>query len=153
MLFRSQGLKSGWDLRWLNRKGWDPAVVVDFASRLRFPRSFWTPLFHLSDQLSIQLPQGLPRPHQDWRQRWLDQAAARQMFRHREATNPLLRLGLYGLLAETHRQRLSLLLRLIGGDSAESPQARRLGLSRVNLAQLRRCFQEAWTAWRILRKS
>lgn len=152
----TQGLKSGWDLRWLNRRGWDPAVVVDFASRLRFPRSFWTPLFHLSEHLGLELPQGLPSRPQDRRQRWLDQVAARQLYRYDGAThpsNPLLRLGLFGLLAENHRQRLSLVLRVIGGDSAESPQARRLGLGRVNRSELRRCFQEAWTALRILRKS
>lgn len=152
----TQGLKSGWDLRWLNLRGWDPAQVVKLASRLRFPRSFWTPLFQLSEQLGLELPHGLPAREQDQRQRWLDQIAKRQLFRQSggyRQSNPLLRLGFYGLLAETPLQRLSMIFRLMGGDSAESLRAQRLGLRRLNWAELRRCFQEAWMAWRILRKA
>lgn len=151
-----QGLKCGWDLRWLSRSGWDPAVVVDFASRLRFPQSFWIPLFHLSQPLGLTLPQGLPRFRQDRRQRWLGKIAFQQLFglRQRQVpSNPLLRLGLYALLADTWRQRLGLVFRIVGGDSAESAQAQRLGWRRLNWGEARRCLQEAWLALRMLRST
>lgn len=151
----SHGLKAGWALRQLLASGCDGQVLARWVARLPYPRSFWIPWLHFRELLDLDNPDGLIPPTRSWQDRYLWEIASRRLYSRAdcvESVNPFLRLGFYALLAPSAPRALSMLPRLVGGDSAAHPTAWRESLKRFHPARLRQQWNEAWQALQILRR-